>query len=202
MLLYYLSQLNSTQTKMKQSSEESITIQTQDISGGKHIRLYLEGGTGEYGGFIASDEPDRISPDRLWVRPDVRGRGLGEKLMRALLIEAQASGVKIFSGHVESQYALDIRARIFGKNAIKFFDDGDSGDPEIFHELYNELPITYEQAKQSLERSEQYEDDSDYRSHGFSVEIDMTAFNNQTHETKKIVIFPQDQMRSTSTSGS
>lgn len=169
---------------MKRSSEESITIQTQDVSSGKHISLSLEGGAGGYGGFIASGEPDRISPDRLWVRQGARGRGLGEKLMRALLVEAQASGVKIFGGHVESQYALDIRARIFGKNAIKFFDDGDSGDPEIYPELYNELPITYEQAKKSLERSEQYENDSDYRVYGFCIEIDMTALDDQTHEER------------------
>jgi len=103
-------------------------------------------------------------------------------MMRALIAEAERFGVKILGGHVESQYALDIRAKIFGKNALKFFYDGEVGDPNIFPEQYEELPITFEQARQSLERSAEYEKDLEHREYGFSIEADLSQIDIEERE--------------------
>jgi hypothetical protein len=69
-----------------------------------------------------------------------------------------------------------ISARIFGKNALTFFDhDADDFDPGTCLEKNTELPITFDQARQSLVRAEEYEDDPEYRDPGFHVEVDLPA---------------------------
>ena len=63
-----------------------------------------------------------------------------------------------------------------GKNALTFFDhDADDFDPGTFLEKYTELPITFDQARQSLVRAEEYEDDPEYGDIGFHVEVDLPA---------------------------
>lgn len=158
----------------RQNSSEKITTQIEATPNGVFVEVFIADNLGDYSAFIYNDRQEVVSPNMLWVKPAARGRGLGEKMMRALVREAESLGVERFAGHVESQYALAIRARVFGKEALKFFADEETGDPEIFPELYDELPITYEQAIMSLQRSEQYENDLDMRRHGFSVEIDLS----------------------------
>jgi GNAT superfamily N-acetyltransferase len=162
------------------SSSELIDVQIDDIAEGKQIKLRLGNGIAEYGGIIPNDNPDTIGTYTLEVAPSFRGRAIGEKMMRTLIVEAKRLDLKTFGGHVESQYALDIRARIFGKNALKFFYDGEAGDLDDFPEQYEELPITFDQARQSLERSAEYEEDLEHREYGFSVEVDLSSIDTQS----------------------
>ncbi len=130
-----------------------------------------------FGGEIKDATPTIIEPDILWVEPWMRGHGIGERLVRALVTESKKLGVETIRGHLESEYALDIRARVFGENALRFFYDTWEGSIEEYPEQYAELPITFEQARQSLVRARDSEYDLDDRSIGFDVEVDISQFN-------------------------
>jgi len=127
---------------------------------------------GEYGGFISAKYPRRFAPAKLWVRRNHRGRGYGEKLMQETVATGVALGVDRLVGHVESEHALRIRAKLFGESALHFYDDGVSIAGGMTVEAEAELPITYEQAIQSLQRASEYEDPED-RKIGFNVEVDL-----------------------------
>lgn len=157
------------------SPEEKVNVKIYNTPDGVSIRLnIIDDDVAEYAGFIASATPDRVTAGPLMVDPAYRGKGMGEKLVRKLVEEAQSLGANKLTGHIESQYALDIRARIFGKSALKFYDDdAASFDFDNYPEKYDELPITFDQARQSLVRAEEYEDDAEYRDIGFHVEVDL-----------------------------
>lgn len=145
-----------------------ITLSTALYDGGKVI--------GEYGGFISNGLPDRLAPAKLWVEPVKRGNGYGEQLMSETVRLGIMLGAKKLVGHVESEYSLRIRAKLFGESALHFYDDGDSTNGEITPEIADELPITYEQAIQSLQRASDSEDDLEDRKIGFDVEIDLSMY--------------------------
>lgn len=156
------------------SPKEKINITIDTTPEWTEIKLSLNDGVAEYGGFIAAAAPDRVSAYALTVEPAYRGQGMGEMLVRKLVEVASDLGASKLVGHIESQYALDIRARVFGKGAIRFFDDRDENpDADDFIAVYNELPITFDQARQSLVRAEAYEEDLEFRQIGFNVEVDL-----------------------------
>jgi GNAT superfamily N-acetyltransferase len=165
------------------SSEEKLSVKIDNMSKGVNIDLDFDDGVGEYGGFIASATPDRVTAGPLKVDPAYRGKGIGEKLVRKLVDEAKGLGANKLVGHIESQYALDIRARIFGKSALKFYHHNPASyHPDDYPEKYDELPITFDQARQSLVRAEDYEDDPEYRDLGFHVEVDLPAQGGEKSE--------------------
>jgi GNAT superfamily N-acetyltransferase len=169
--------------KHMNSPEEKISVKIDNTPKGVNIDLNFDDGVGEYGGFIYSAKPDRVVAGPLMVEPAYRGKGIGEELVRKLIDEAKSLGANKLTGHIESQYALDIRARIFGKSALKFYDDNAAAyDRDEYPEKYDELPITFDQARQSLVRAEEHEDDLDYRDLGFHVEVDLPAQSGEKSE--------------------
>jgi len=124
---------------------------------------------GMYGGLVFDEKPHLLEPGSLQVKPEARGNGYGELLMRRLVQEARELGVEVFRGSVESQYALDIRARVFGTTSMRFFDE--VPDPTYRRALhYVELPMTFEQARESLVRAGTHEEDLEFRDHGITIE--------------------------------
>lgn len=145
-----------------------LTLSTTLYDNGKVI--------GEYGGFISSRHPDRLAPAKLWVEPDKRGNGFGEQLMSETVNLGIMLGAKKLVGHVESEHSLRIRAKLFGKSALQFYDDGSSTNDEMTPEIAAELPMTYEQAMQSLRRASSTENDLEDRKIGFDVEVDLSMY--------------------------
>ena len=140
-------------------------------------RLIVESpNAGTYGGVIRDESPTVIQTDFLFVDPWIRGHGIGERLMKQLIKEALKLDVETMRGHIESEYALDIRSRIFGEEALKFFYDKPTGAQEDYPEQYDELPITFSEARESLVRAREFEDSLEERSIGFIVEVDILGF--------------------------
>lgn len=138
------------------------------------LRVYAE--HGYFGGEIKDNKPNVIEPLPLWVDPDYRGNGIGECLVKQLAEVAKKRNVDTIRGHIESQYALDLRGHIFGRESMKFFHDKPSGGQEEVPEQYQELPITFEQARESLARAEEHENSPNDRSIGFIVEQALKDF--------------------------
>jgi len=158
------------------SANEKIDVMIDTTPEWTEIKLTINDGIAEYGGFIAASQPDRITAYALTVEPAYRGRGMGEMLVRKLVEVAKDLGVNRLVSHIESQYALDIRARIFGREALRFFDDSDE-NPDVYQFLAtdSELPITFDQARQSLVRAEAYEESPEIRQFGFYVSVDLPS---------------------------
>ena len=159
------------------TSKEPITADIIRIGARRH--LIVESVSGIFGGIIRDESPTVIQPDALFVEEQARGLGVGEKLVRRLLAEARKRNVETMRGHIESEYALDIRARIFGEEALKFFHDNPEGSKEEHPEQYAELPITFAQARASLVRARESEEDLEKRSIGFDVEVDISTFDSK-----------------------
>ena len=120
----------------------------------------------EYGGRV-NGQTHTLEPFPLFVETEYRGRGIGEALVRRVVEIARNEKADTIRGHVESQYALDIRANILGKENMRFFDEDLDDDGEL---TYTELPMTFDQARASLVRAASYETDLDRRNFGFVVE--------------------------------
>lgn len=155
---------------------EMTTHPLEDSESKTFIRLFIttpeDGVVGYYGAFADDYHPDVLEAEALVVQPAFRGRGLGERLVRKMVEVAKGRGVRKIRSHIESQYSLDIRARIFGKGSMKFFLDSPTHSKEAAPEQYEELPITFEQARASLVHAGRLED-PESRTIGFTVEQDI-----------------------------
>lgn len=152
---------------------EPIRTELYNTPGKRSLFLSI-GSIATFGGEIKDETPTIIEPDILWVEPDMRGHNIGERLVRTLVAASKELGIETIRGHLESEYALDIRDRVFGEQALKFFYDNPLGSIEEYPEQYRELPITFRQARQSLVKARDSEDNLDYRSIGFDVEVDIS----------------------------
>ena len=146
------------------------------VSGARRLHLQM-GNIATFGGVIKDETPTVIEPDALFVEEWMRGNGIGRRLVRTLVVESRKLGVETIRGHIESQYALDIRASIFGEQALKFFHDYPNRSIEEAPEQYTELPITFSQARASLVLAEESERDLDFREIGFDVEVDISGID-------------------------
>jgi GNAT superfamily N-acetyltransferase len=171
-------------------SSEKITVSSYtdtDEDGITSIRVYVPHSQDDgedfpqayYGGEANYDEPNVLVPSPLYVEPAYRGRGIGEALVRRLVEEAKREKIDTIRGHIESQFALDIRARIFGKESMKFFLDEEEAVAVRYH---LELPITFDQARASLVRVESYEKSLEDREIGFDVEQNISSIDPKSRE--------------------
>ena len=124
---------------------------------------------GEYGGRVIS-QTRTLEPFPLFVETEYRGHGIGQALVKRVVELARNENADTMRGHIESQYALDIRANLFGKENMRFYDEDLDDDGEL---KYTELPMTFDQARASLVRAASYEADLDRRNFGFVVEQDI-----------------------------
>lgn len=108
-------------------------------------------------GRISSHEPRTLHTGLLWVKHSCRGQGIGEHLSRRLIVEAKERGVETVETLMASQYSLDIAARLFGRDRLQFYHQNPDKPVDLFPEMYMELPIEFDQARASLERSERSE---------------------------------------------
>ncbi|MDB5163334.1 MAG: hypothetical protein JWO54_606 [Candidatus Saccharibacteria bacterium] len=145
-------------------------------SRGKRLLFLSIGNLATFGGEIKDEAPTVIEPNTLWVEPikGLRGHGIGERLVRALVVESKKIGVESINGHIESEYSLDIVKRVFGEQAVKFFHDTPDGTIDEYPEQFAELPISFQQARQSLVRAGSEEYALDHRSFGFDIEVDIS----------------------------
>jgi len=110
----------------------------------------------------------------LFVSPaDVRGTGLGTRLVSAMTRLALEKSAANIEGVVTSQHTLKIFRRLFAEERLSFFDQG-------VH-----LPMVTEQAICSLERAEEYEDNLEHRELGVWTRVDLTGLNNRDLEKAK-----------------
>lgn len=129
---------------------------------------------GQFSGVVDRfDDPDTIIAGWLEVDPLFRGMGIGEKLVRRLAEEAKKRRIQHLESVITSQYSLDIRARLFGKEALNFYYDPPGIPTTPFPPAGMPLPITFDQARMSLVRAEAFEKDPDDRLHGFMTTVNL-----------------------------
>lgn len=85
-----------------------------------------------------------VTINQLYVSRLLRGKGIGERLMRCFVAEAKHQGAQELWSDNVSNMALGLRARIFGADAMTFYD---SDHPE-----FGFLPISLEQAMDTNDR--------------------------------------------------
>ena len=117
---------------------------------------------------------DRLGPSRT-LEADLlrildtryRGQGIGERLLRRLVREAKDRRLEDMESRITSEYALDIRGRVFGKENLEI-TPGDS-----FHVPPIPKPegvISFDEARDWLARVSIYENLSKpFRLNGFDV---------------------------------
>lgn len=132
-----------------------------------------------------SAEIDRGSPDHpdaeicfldLRVDEDYRRRGLATRLFGALALTALNQSISKITGSVDSQHTLKIVRELFPDESIDITDI-DPMTGEVTH-----LPITLDQAILSLERSEQFEDNLEFREISVCINIDLSSMNKSQFE--------------------
>jgi GNAT superfamily N-acetyltransferase len=126
----------------------------------------------EYGGRLDLSEDGELVMNRhsLRVNQDLRGAGIGSRLVSALARISLENGARRLNGFVLSQYAITIVKDLFGEDNISFEDDDQITDERV------SLPMTIDQAFSSLERAEGFERDPEDREHGFYMSIDLSGF--------------------------
>ncbi len=115
----------------------------------------------------------------LRVDKSVRGHKLGERMVRSLVAWGKAQGATSFPTDVESQYGLDVLLNVVGQD-VTF------SDPDRFKQEPT-LNISTDQVRESLVRAEQYEEDPEIRSIGFSLDVDITGLDTTDWQQPQVV---------------
>jgi len=98
----------------------------------------------------------------LKVNEQIQRGGIGTRLLQSLAVEGKKYGATELYGHVTSESALKTRAKVFGKENLRFFN----------HYTKKPVGINYEEV---LKNS------SDGRV-DFDVEVDLTAIDTSNWE--------------------
>lgn len=102
------------------------------------LYLYIGAENFIYGEIGDNNGVMSASVSHLYVSRQLRGQGLGARLMKSFVAEAKSFGaIGLWSDNV-SNMALGLRAKIFGEAALEFYDEDD--EDRMF------LPMTLEQA--------------------------------------------------------
>lgn len=126
---------------------------------------------GTFSGRLGHDQsgnPSELTTADFHVDEQRRERGIGTQLLMGAVAVAKEQGATKFVASVESPEAMHIRQKLFGEN-MKFSDYDPTTKTEIT------VPITTEQAIQSLNRATEFEYDLEFREHGFMVEVDLNS---------------------------
>lgn len=90
--------------------------------------------------------------DYIQVSRNLRGYGIGSRLLKAFTAECKDRGATTLWSHGVSNDALNLRRKVFGDEALKFYDDR-YGDRSF-------LPMTIEQAIGTNQRIDALDDDN------------------------------------------
>ena len=126
-----------------------------------------------YSSGVLSTEPDgsRVMMGvELKVPEALRNQGIGKRLVSGLIVLAQKYDAQEFQADVTSEHSLNAIRGLTGDNILRF------SDPEL-GQFPREVPITAEQAVQSLKRASIFESDLDHRDISFVVKLDMADVN-------------------------
>lgn len=85
--------------------------------------------------------------------PDNRGKGLGRRLLQTFTAEAKQAGATTLVGDIISAEEIHNRVNTFGDENVTFFEKLPAADGHNGGEI--ELPLTRQQAIESLQRAEQ-----------------------------------------------
>ena len=99
---------------------------------------------------------ERANIEYFLVQPELRKKGIGDRLLKCLIINLIKRGVKILAGSLESEESLRKRLKIFGKDNVNLHPD--------FAIYGNKAADSYrsvEQAIENLRKGEYVECDSD-----------------------------------------
>jgi GNAT superfamily N-acetyltransferase len=95
---------------------------------------------------------DRANIEYILVQPELRQKGIGEKLMRSLVEELSRRDVKVLTGSLENEGALKNRIKVFGENKIKLHPDF-----EIHGTEAGSINLTMDEAIKNFQKGEHVE---------------------------------------------
>lgn len=100
---------------------------------------------------------------QLFVDPELRGHGIGERLVRAVAYKAKELGATLLSSFIVHEAALEIRRKVFGKENLSVVDAADPAGPANFDE-----------AMAFLAEAGKNEADPENRQEGVAINVDLS----------------------------
>jgi len=132
-------------------SSVKVRVSSEKTNTGIHLEAtaYRESGVpvGDFDAF-ASDDPYSLRANELYVPPTERRKGIGEALVRELSQAAKEEKFIQLESRILTSEALRVRRKVFGETALHFFHEAPGAKEPI------EIPITYQQALESLDRAQ------------------------------------------------
>jgi GNAT superfamily N-acetyltransferase len=129
------------------------------------FEVRLAGGECTFEGRLADD--GRAEAKWLRVPRELRGHGYGERLVRGMTAALIDYGATSLYSDIRNEAALNIRAKVFGRDNLVFID---SASKQI-------VPMTFEQAMASLQQAAAKEKNLEHRLIGIGVVVDLRRVN-------------------------
>ncbi len=123
-----------------------------------------------FSGVISEASQSKMTGVYLTVPEELRGNQIGERLTRALAVVAIQCGLPILRADLESHYALNSWRRAFGDERLSFYHDNSSEHTGL-------LPMSADEAVQSLERAYLLESGNEEGDISIDVEVDLTGLD-------------------------
>lgn len=134
----------------------------------EEIQLALPYGCGIQASFLGHLKAEEGILNIGWLRvpPDLRGAGVGERLVKSCIAYGYDHGAKRIDSAVSTATGIKLRRRLFTEDKVWIADYSEktvlSSAP---------LPITLDQAVASLERASEYEKDTEEPQRAFFVSV-------------------------------
>lgn len=128
------------------------------------------------------------SVDCFYVSKRLCRHGLGERLLKAFIVASIKNGAEELWSDAVSNQALGLRAKVFGEQALQFYD-GETLEDGM-------LPITLEQARLTNARIDQLDDQNPDRSYPqphIGVYVDLRSIDTTGWEDSEVVQIGHNQ---------
>jgi len=128
------------------------------------LELGITGSSDSVGGITGALSLEGPSRGQMKIRyvevfsTDDRGKGLGGRLLRAFAAEAKQAGATTLVGDIISEQEIHSRMQTFGEPNVRFYEELPVADGTAGGVV--EVPLTREQAIQSLHRAQQADEDA------------------------------------------
>ena len=157
---------------LAQIRQAPITIDHVDIpqAMSEEVQFALPYGCGIEASFLGhlKDEGRILNIGWLRVPPDLRGAGVGERLVKSCIAYAYDHGATRIDSVVSVTTGLKLRRRLFPADKVTISDYSETSMVSS-----QPLTITLDQAVASLERAAEYEEDPEQPSRAFFVTVDL-----------------------------